>query len=613
MSENTNRKLAAILAADIVSYSRLIAEDEDGTIRAYRALRKTVLDPIIEQYDGRIANTAGDSLLLEFRSAVEAVKCANDIQNSVASYNAASETGREITFRIGINVGDVIAEGDDILGDGVNIAARLEALADPGGILVSKAVADYANGKVGVELQPLGPQRLKNIESPVEVYRVGAGSAVPKQRRNPLILATTPLVLSLALILVLGAGLVWWITRLDPAQADTPRIAVLALDDLSAGEDKGWLSDGIAEGVITELASYREFLVIARHSSFSFRNKPTDITDIAAQLNADYIVEGSKQKSGNKLRVTVQLINGHDGTHIWAHEFDADIGKLFDVQSQIAQSIATQIGVELTTKPPSSGGLAKVSALHFYLQGREAQRKRNPESRRRSVELYEKAIEADPDAPFGYAAMATAIYMDLIMRWVYPDVPRDELLRRGIGYAERAIEADPTYYESHIARGDLHLSAGEHEDAVIRYQMAVELNPSSSEALAVASDSLIFLNRADEAIESMERAMDINPITPGWYYNNLSRAYWSVGRCAEGLQTIKRRLRFRESDYRALIVNLVCVGKIEEARKAGKKLLELDPDFTVNGHGDRIRKMFNNPEYLERWLNGLRPAGLPEG
>lgn len=607
MSENINRRLAAILVADVVGYSRLIAEDEDGTIRAYRAMRKTVLVPIIERHGGRIANTAGDSLLLEFPSAVEAVKCAYDIQNSVANYNAASETGREIIFRIGINVGDVISEGDDILGDGVNIAARLEALADPGGILVSKAVADHADGKVGVELQPLGSRLLKNIERPVDVYRIGAGSAVPDRKRKPLILATAILFLALAV------GLVSWITRLEPAQTDSPRIAVLALDDLSAGEDKGWLSDGIAEGVITELANYREFLVIARNSSFSFRDKPTEITDIAAQLNADYIVEGSKQKSGNRLRVTVQLINGRDGTHIWAHEFDAGIGDLFDVQSQIAQSIATQIGSELSSRPPPSGGRAKVSALHFYLQGKEAQGKRNPESVRKSVELFEKSIEADPDAPFGYAGMATAIYYDLFQKWVYPEVPRDELLRRGIDYAERALEADPAFYESHIARGDLHVSAGEHEDAVIRYQMAAELNPSSSTALAVSNDSLIYLNRADEAIESMERAMDINPVTPGWYYNNLSRAYWAAGRCAEGVQAIKQRSTFREWDYRALIVNLVCQGEVEKARTAGEKLLELDRDFTVSGHGNSIRNTINNPEYLERWLNGLRAAGLPEG
>ena len=458
----------------------------------------------------------------------------------------------------------------------------------------------------GVDFQPLGMKQLKNMETPVEVYRVGTGSAVTKKRRNPLILATV------ALFVLLAAGIVAWITQFEPAQADTPRIAVLALDDLSAGDDKGWLGDGIAEGVITELARYREFLVIARNSSFSFRDKPTDITDIAAQLNADYIVEGSKQKSGERLRVTVQLINGHDGTHIWADEFDADIGELFDVQSKIVRSIVIQIGSELTSQPPPTGGKAKVSALHFYLQGREEQGKRNPEARRKSVELFEKAIEADPDAPFGYAGMATAIYFDLFLKWVYPDVPRDELLRRGVEYAERALEADPTFYYSHIARGDLHVSAGEHEDAVIRYKKAAELNPSSSEALAVSSDSLIYLNRADEAVQALERAMDINPIAPGWYYNNLSRAYWAAGRCSEGLKTMKQRSTLRAWDYRALIVNLACLGKEEEARKAGEKLLEMDPDFTVSGHGDRSRDTINNPEYLKRWLDALRVAGLPE-
>lgn len=436
-------------------------------------------------------------------------------------------------------------------------------------------------------------------------YSLEVSAPVSKQRVGLLVAFTA------AFVLALAGAVFWWVARTDPAPAEKARIAILAFDDLSAGEDNGWLSDGIAEGVITELASYREFLVIARNSSFSFRNKETNITEIATQLNADYLVEGSKQKSGNRLRVTVQLINGHDGTHIWAHEYNADIGELFDVQSQIVRSIATQVGSELSWKPPKSGGREKVSALHFYFQGNDAFSKSTRDSRRMAIDFYNQSIKADPDAPFGYVGMATAIWADLLQGWVYGDVPYDELLQRGIDYAEMAIAKDPTYYASHIARGDLHYSAGEHEDAIISYQKAAELNPSSSIALAVANDPLLYLNRADEAIALMERAMEINPIIPGWYYHNLSRALWAAGRCAEGVQAIKKRARFREWDYRALILNLVCLGEIEEAHKSAEKLLEMNPGFTVSDHGDRIRKAINNPEFLERWLNGLHAAGLP--
>lgn len=438
-------------------------------------------------------------------------------------------------------------------------------------------------------------------------YGLTVNAAAKKQR------AKSPLVFAVVFVLVLAGVALWWITQPDPPLAETPRIAILAFDDLSAGEDNGWLSDGIAEGVITELARYKEFLVIARNSSFSFRDTPTDITDIATQLNADYVLEGSKQKSGDRLRVTVQLINGNDGTHIWADEYDADIGELFDIQSQIVRSISSQIGRELIWNAPKIGGREKVSALHYYLQGNEAYFEANSESYSRAIRLYQKSIEADPEAPFGYAGMATVIWSDLLQGWIYPDVPYEELLQRGIDYAEKALAADPTFYASHIARGDLYFSAGDHEAAVNSYKIAAELNPSSSIAFAVANDPLIYLNRAEEAIELMERAIEINPIVPGWYYNNLSRAFWAVGRCAEGVQTIKKRPKFREWDYRALIVNLVCTGEIEEAEKAGVKLLELNTKFTISGHGKRIQRAINNPEYLERWLNHLRAAKLPEG
>jgi TolB-like protein/DNA-binding winged helix-turn-helix (wHTH) protein len=414
-------------------------------------------------------------------------------------------------------------------------------------------------------------------------------------------------------VIALAASTVWTLTRPEPAPDAIPRIAILALDDLSAGDDKGWLGDGIAEGLITELASYREFLVLARNSSFSFRDNPTDITEIAAKLNADFIVEGSKQKSGDRLRVSVQLINGHDGTHIWADEYNADIGELFDVQSEIVRSIAAQLGRKLAWSPPRTSNRPMVNALHYFFLGNEAFEESTPGSYRKAVEFYEKAIVADPDAPFGYVGMATVLWSDITQGWIYFDVPRDELLKRGVDYAEMALNIDPTYYAAHIARGDMHFTAGEHQEAIIKYKTALELNPSSSTAMAVANDPLLYTDRTDEAIAMMERAIEVNPITPGWYYNNLSRAYWDAGRCAEGEQTIRKRPRMREWDYRALIVNLVCQDKLAEAQQAAKELLELNPDFAVSAHANRIRNVMNNADYYERWLADLRASGLPEG
>ena len=434
-----------------------------------------------------------------------------------------------------------------------------------------------------------------------------AVSTVPSMRRR--IMPVAVIVLGVVAVVV---GAIWALTRPEPVANETPRIAVLAFDDLSADDDKGWLGDGIAEGVITELAGYREFLVIARNSSFSFRDKATDISEIASKLNADYVVEGSKQKFGDRLRVTVQLIDGHDSTHIWADEYDADIGELFEVQSKIVRSIATQIGRELAWSPPQSGGRDKVNALHFYFLGNKAFSERNPKALGRAIDFYEQAIDADPDAAFGYIGMATVIWSDITQGWIYADVPYEELLQRGIDYAEAAIATDPTNYASHIARGDLHMSAGELEDAIVRYKTAAELNPSSSTAMAVAAEPLLYLDRTEEALAMMDRAIEVNPIVPGWYYNVQSRIFWHAGRCEEGKEAIKKRANMREWDLRALIVNLVCLGELDEARAAGKRILELKPDFTVSGHAERVRNVMANQEYFDRWMESLRAAGLPQ-
>ncbi len=417
--------------------------------------------------------------------------------------------------------------------------------------------------------------------------------------------------IAVGLLVVATIAVSIWMIRATP-MSDTPlRIAVLAFDDYSTGDDTDWLSDAISEGLITEFARYREFQVIARNSSFSYRHAPKDVTQIATELDVDYIIEGSQQKSGNTLRVTAQMIDGTDGAHIWAGEYDADIGELFEVQSNIVLSIATQVGYELIWNPPPAYGERRVGALHYYVQGNKAFGEATPGARIVAADLYQKSIDADPDAPFGYAGMATLIWSDVRKRWVFPNIPRDDLLKRGVDYAEKAIALDETYYQAHIARGDLHNAAGEHEDAILRYQIAAQLNPSSSEALAVAADPLLFLDRVDEAIDVLERAIEINPIAPGYYYNSLSRAYWADGRCMEGVQTIKKVRNFRPWDYRALIVNLICLEKFDEAELAGEKLLELDPGFSVSAHGNSIQEVINNPGYLERWLGALSAAGLP--
>lgn len=437
-------------------------------------------------------------------------------------------------------------------------------------------------------------------------YRLNTGSPIPRLR----LLGSATLLVACVLVAVIATG-IWWFADPDPLLDDKPRIAVLAFDDLSAGGDRGWLSDGIAEGVITELARYREFLVISRNSSFSFREQPTDVVEISTKLDADYIVEGSKQKSGNRLRVTVQLLSGRDGTHIWAHEYDADIGELFDVQSQIVRSISVQIGRELVWNAPRAGGRNAVTAMDLFGQGNAAFKESTPESLAKAAALYQKSIDADPKQPFGYSGMATLIWHETSNPNVYADMPINELLNMGFEFANKAIEVDRDYYRSHIALGDLHAASGNFEDAFLSYIKAAELNPSSGEAMAIAAEPLLYMDRADEAIEWIERAIDVNPVVPGWYRNIQARTLWWADRCDEGLTAIKKRRRMRQWDYRAMIMNLICLDRIDEAHAAGLELLEHDPDFTVSGHESRVIGMMP-PKYAERWLANLRAAGLPE-
>lgn len=413
-----------------------------------------------------------------------------------------------------------------------------------------------------------------------------------------------------AFVAAIGLGL-WWSKGTESALPGKPRIAVLAFDDLSAGEDKGWLSDGVAEGVITELAGYSELLVLSRNSSFSFRDQATDVTKIASELDADFIVEGSKQKSGDRLRVTVQLLNGHDGTHIWAHEYDGDIGELFEVQSEIVRSISARIGYHLTWRQPRTGGRQAVGALDLFLQGNAVWNKKAAGANAAAYELYQKSIKADPSQPFGYSGMATLIWHETSNPEVFSDLPQDELLKMGFEYANKAVEADRFYYRSHIALGDLYNASGDHEAAFSSYSMAAEINPSSGEANAMAAEALLYLDQADEAIEMIDRAIEVDPMVPGWYRNIQSRALWWAGRCEDGLEAIKQRRRLRQWDYRAMIMNLVCLDRIEDAQAAGLKLLEHDPDFTVSAHQARVLVIMP-PEYAKRWLEGLRAAGLPE-
>ena len=423
-------------------------------------------------------------------------------------------------------------------------------------------------------------------------------------------------------IVVLVASIVGWTFTTDPAPEEPvvephderTRVAVLAFDDLSPGADNGYLSDGISEGIITELARYPELAVVARNTSFSFRGNPTDITEIAEKLDADFVVEGSMQKSGNRIKVTVQLINGWDGTHRWAHEFDREFGDYFDIQSEIVLGVASHLGRELAWFEPETGGSKKATALNLYLRGNREFWKQGKAAKEAARRLYLEAIKADPEAPYGYIGMSLIIYSEIPNRDFYRGMSGAKLLKQGISYAEKALALAPDYYASHIARGDMHDRAGEHEQAIIRYQHAAKLNPSSADAMVLSAEPLLFLGREDEAIAMLQRAIDINPIPPEWYYKSMSFALWAKGKCEEAVKWSKKRSRYRPSDLRHLMVAQACAGELDGAKETAGRHMRTVPGYTVSTYRQRNSISFkHNPQLLDRFLADLAKAGLPEG
>ncbi|MEP5089648.1 MAG: winged helix-turn-helix domain-containing protein, partial [Paracoccaceae bacterium] len=384
--------------------------------------------------------------------------------------------------------------------------------------------------------------------------------------------------MAIAAAVVVAVWLMWPISQIG----GPPRIAVLAFDDLSASEDSGYLGDGVAEGLLTELSRYRELAIIARNSSFSFRDSGLSISEIANKLRADYVIEGSKQKADNRLKVTVQLINGNDGTHVWAEEFEADIGELFDVQNRIVREVTNKIGREVTRKPPLRGGREAVGALHTYFKGMQHFQKDTIAETLAARELFNNAVKNDPTAPYGYIGLTWVHWRDLWSNEVYPDLPRDEKLAQAEALAAKALTLDPEYHLAHVARADVHVAAGELEEAVVRYSVAGELNPNDVLVMVGATDPLVFLGQAEEAIALLKKAIDLDPVTPGWYFHQLGWAQWSAEQCDDGLETMMRMPSMPNSALRVLAALQVCNGDTVAAKKTMQRFRQANPARTVS-------------------------------
>jgi len=548
------RRLAAILAADVAGYSRLMGADEAGTLAALHEMWDERFNPAVATHGGRLVKMMGDGALVEFTSAVEAVECALAIQAAMAARNRAHEARAAIELRIGINLGDIVIEGNDIFGDGVNVAARLESQAPKGGILVSEAVHAQIRSKVGAVFEDAGELSLKNIAAPVRAWRWGGdGDDAPAA----------------------GATL--------PGTGDTPSIAVLPFANMSGDADQEYFADGLVEDIITTLSKLGGLKVIARNSSFVYKGKPVDVRDVARRLGVRYVLEGSVRKGGNRIRITAQLIDAGTGTHVWAERYDRALDDIFAVQDEITLVLATEMQVKLTDGEQARlhyTTTSNVEAWTLWVRGlhhhRQAVTKENTAA---ALACWEKALALDPSSAALNGMLAFLHYVDARFGW---RDDRQTALGRARQYAKRALELDPDDPDANTASSFTMLMDGHFAEAVTYARRAVDVAPGSADAATMACFVLAFAGFPQEAVAHGARAMTLSPIYPGYYLGHLGNACRLAGRLDEAAEFFKayhaRHAGFGLADL--VMIHQQC-GRPTEARAAAEQLLAIRPDFTI--------------------------------
>lgn len=577
------RRLAAIVAADMVGFSRQMQVDEVGTLERLTFANEKFVVPEINRHRGRIFKNTGDGFLAEFSSTVDALSCAVAIQQSLSANNDGADEGEQVQFRMGLNVGDVIVRDDDMFGDGVNIAARLEPLAPVGGILVTEAAYNQVRGKVDVAFEPVGPLSLKNISDPVDAFRVGAG---PQPATSA--------------------------SALGMAASTVPTVAILPFDNMSADPDQEHLSDGIAEDLITTLSQIGHLSIVSRNSAFAFKRQAASTRQIGLALKADYVLTGSVRRAGNRIRISAQLSDARTEAQIWAKRYDRDLDDIFAVQDEITLSIATELQVELT-----EGEQAKlrytttdnVAAWMPFIRGLSLFRTVSADTYRQARLLFEQALHEDPNSAQIAGMLACTHAIEGRFYWT---ADRDRSLDEAKRHADAALSIDPDIPDAWAALGYWHMCYRRLEESTAAYGRAVELAPDHADLRALYALSLTFAERAEEAVRQAETAMRLNPLDPGWYLGVLGHAYRYAGRLDEAIAVLadydRRSPGFGLVD---LVLAYMDAGEEEAARKRASALLAARPDFTI----ERWSRTQNcsDLDRLARDRRSLAAAGLPQG
>ena len=627
-TQGVKRKLSVILSADVEGYSRLMAEDEVATVRTLTAYRE-VMTSLIQQHRGRVVDSPGDNVLAEFTSVVDGVQCAVTVQKELQARNTELPEDRRMEFRIGINLGDVIEEEDRIYGDGVNIAARLEALADPGGICISKTAFDQIETKLPLGYEYLGEQPVKNIPKPVGAYRVlmeprvTVAEEIEKEKAVPVWRRKAMLAGGATLVLAVIAALIWnFYFRRPPMEVasvekmayplpDKPSIAVLPFVNMSDDPKQEFFSDGVTEEIITALSKTPKMFVIARNSTFSYKGKPVKVNQVAEELGVRYVLEGSVRKAGDRVRITAQLIDALTGHHLWAERYDKDLKDIFTLQDEITMKIIAALQVKLTQGEEarlSAKGTDNLEAYLKCLQAKEHVGHVNKEDNALAKQLAEEAIALDPEFSEAYRVLGSTHWMDII---VGSSKSPKESLKRAFELTKKAIALDESNATAHGTLGWLFVLKRQHDKGIAEAERAVALDPNSAFANFNMGRVLRFAGRPEEAIAWHKKAIRQDPMPSGPYLFGLAHAYWLAGRYEEAVPVCKKAILVSPKSMAAhlyLAATYVSLGRIEEARTEAQEVLRIDPKFSLVHWGKRLP--FKNQADTERSINALRKAGL---
>jgi adenylate cyclase len=627
--EGFKRKLTAILSADVEGYSRLMGDNEEATVRTLTIYRE-VIAALIQQHNGNVLDSKGDNLLAEFVSVVDAVQCAVAVQKEIKARNDELSENRRMQFRIGINLGDVIQEEDLIYGDGVNIASRLEGLAEPGGICISKTAFDHIESKLPYGYEFLGDQTVKNIARPVGAYRVLMEPRVTvageseKEKRPPM--KRMPILVGVAAVIVLAVGMGIWQfymrrPSIDPASEskmafplpDKPSIAVLPFANMSGDPEQEYFSDGLTEEIITALSRIGSMFVIARNTTFTYKGKPVKVKQVAEDLGVRYVLEGSVRKAEDRLRITAQLVDALKGHHLWAERYDKAMEDIFALQDEITKNILTALQVKLTEGERIrlwSRSTDNLNAFQKLLKGRVHYLRFNPDDNAIARQLYEKAIALDPEFAFAIINLAWTHIIDV---WFGLSKSPKESWEQATQLTHRAIGLDKSLASAYVTLGTIAQSKGQFKEAIALGEKAVALSPGNSEQIAMLSSFLRDDGRYEESLSLIKKAIRLDPIPLPWYHTIAGGCYLRLERYEEAIEEYKKVLHRNKNNLFACIAITTAysfLGREEEASASAFEVLRINPKFRIKTYAKSYKE--KNKEYRDRHINALRMAGLPE-